>query len=231
VIVLDLEANGLKPTKIHCVVALDTDEKHMRVFTEPTHLHSFLSGKDVVAHNGISYDFPVLDKLWNIRIPMRNQVDTLVLSRLAKPDRKGGHSLRAWGEHLGFKKGDYQESWDEYTSAMLEYCKRDVLVCERLYNVVTEELHGFSQRSIQDEHMMQRLAHHVEENGFYFDVDTAEELYSKIRAEEIQIVDHLQDVFDPTVVQLKTKTKIIPFNPSSRKQIGDRLMAQGWEPR
>ena len=229
-IVLDLEANGLKPTKIHCVVALDTDEKSMRVFTEPTHLQDFLSGHKVVAHNGISYDFPVLDRLWNIRVPMRNQVDTLVLSRLAKPDRKGGHSLRAWGEHLGFKKGEYQDSWDEYSSTMLEYCKRDVLVCERLYYVVEEELQEFSEKSIQDEHMMQRLAHHVEENGFYFDVDTAEELYHTITSQESQIVDHMQEAFDPTVVQLKTKTKIIPFNPASRKQIGERLVAQGWKP-
>ena len=133
---------------------------------------------------------------------MRDQLDTLVLSRLAKPDRKGGHSLRAWGEALGFKKGDYQDSWDEYTSTMLEYCKRDVLVCERLYYVVQEELKEFSEKSIVDEHLMQRLAHHVEENGFYFDADTAEELYHTITSQESQIVDHMQEAFDPTVVHL-----------------------------
>ena len=40
----------------------------------------------------------------------------------------------------------------------------------------------------------------------------------------------LQDTFEPTIIELKTKTKIIPFNPGSRQQIADRLMKRGWKP-
>jgi len=37
-------------------------------------------------------------------------------------------------------------------------------------------------------------------------------------------------MFEPTEVKLKTKTKYIPFNIGSRKQIAERLMERGWQP-
>jgi DNA polymerase I-like protein with 3'-5' exonuclease and polymerase domains len=40
----------------------------------------------------------------------------------------------------------------------------------------------------------------------------------------------LLEVFEPTIVELKTKTKVIPFNPASRQQIADRLQKRGWKP-
>lgn len=204
----------------------------MRVFTDSHNVQQYLDGfDDIVAHNGISYDFQVLERLWGVKIPMSKQVDTLVLSRLAAPDREGGHSLRAWGESLGFPKGEYKGGWDEYTEEMLSYCKQDVLVCDRVFDRVLVETMEFSQQSVDDEHMMQRLACHVQDNGFYFDIDEAESLYETIVAEEQQIVANMQQVFEPTVVELKTKTKLIPFNPASRKQIGERLMQKGWQPR
>ena len=46
----------------------------------------------------------------------------------------------------------------------------------------------------------------------------------------MDIETELQDTFEPTVVELKTKTKTIPFNPASRQQIADRLMKKGWKP-
>ena len=231
-LILDLEADGLRPSKIHCLVTLDRRMNHMRVFTEPTGVQKYLDRfESIVAHNGISYDFQVLERLWNVKVPLPKQVDTLVLSRLSVPDRKGGHSLRAWGESLGFKKDDYTGTWDEYNDDMLSYCKRDVLVCEKVFERLLVETIEFSQQSVDDEHMMQRLACHVQDNGFYFDAEQGEELYDRIVAEEQQIVAKMQQVFEPTVVELKTKTKLVPFNPASRKQIGERLMLKGWEPR
>ena len=46
----------------------------------------------------------------------------------------------------------------------------------------------------------------------------------------IAIEHELQKIFPPTVIELKTKTKYIPFNPASRKQIAERLMLKGWKP-
>ena len=37
--------------------------------------------------------------------------------------------------------------------------------------------------------------------------------------------------FEPTIVEMKTKTKEIPFNIGSRQQIADRLMKRGWKPK
>ena len=57
---LDIETDSLDATVIHCVVTFDS-EVGVRVWTEPTGLQDFLNRFDeVVAHNGLSFDFPVL---------------------------------------------------------------------------------------------------------------------------------------------------------------------------
>ena len=38
-------------------------------------------------------------------------------------------------------------------------------------------------------------------------------------------------MFPPTILELKTKTKEIPFNIASRKQIAERLIDKGWKPK
>ena len=66
--------------------------------------------------------------------------------------------------------------------------------------------------------------------GFPFDVQQAQKLYTKLASRKAELEEQLQTTFDPTIVELKTKTKVIPFNPASRKQIGERLIARGWTP-
>lgn len=103
--VIDIETDGLDPTVIHCAAAKSVDGT-VQEFLYHDDFRDYVSEFDyVVAHNGCSYDFPVLRKLWHIYIPLSKQVDTVILSRLSKPDREGGHSLKAWGEKLLFQKG------------------------------------------------------------------------------------------------------------------------------
>jgi len=96
-VVIDIETDGFDASVVHCVACLD-DQNQERVFTEPTGFQEYLSGYDmVIAHNGIQFDYPMLKILWGITIPASKQYDTLIASRLIKPDLENGHSLEAWG--------------------------------------------------------------------------------------------------------------------------------------
>ena len=53
---------------------------------------------------------------------------------------------------------------------------------------------------------------------------------SQLEDEQYSLEEKAQDMFEPTEVKLKTKTKYIPFNIASRKQIAERLMERGWKP-
>jgi len=130
-IYLDLEANGLTPDTIWCVVTRENGVN--TVHTDPGSLRSALEGSvSVVGHNLIGYDLPVLERLWDVSVAPERVVDTLVLSRLFDPSKSGGHSLRNWGNELGFPKGDHDD-WSRLSQEMIEYCERDVEVThERL---------------------------------------------------------------------------------------------------
>ena len=230
-LVIDIETDGLDYNRIHCLVTLDVDNNIVKTFLNPVGVREYFNSFDkIVAHNGLTFDFPALRKLWGVKVPVAMQRDSLTLSRMAKPDREKGHGLKAWGERLGFHKGSYEESWEHLTDEMIAYCEQDVLLCAKVYGIVCEETKDFSEKAITDEHRMQRLASHVEENGFAFDKKLAHKVYSKLLLEQEEIVVQMQDTFEPEVIQLKTKTKLKPFNPASRKQIGERLIQKGWKP-
>ena len=230
-LVIDIETDGLDYNRIHCLVTLDVDNNIVKTFLNPVGVREYFNSFDkIVAHNGLTFDFPALRKLWGVKVPVAMQRDSLTLSRMAKPDREKGHGLKAWGERLGFHKGSYEESWEQLTDEMIAYCEQDVLLCAKVYGIVCEETKDFSEKAITDEHRMQRLASHVEENGFAFDKKLAHKVYSKLLLEQEEIVVQMQDTFEPEVIQLKTKTKLKPFNPASRKQIGERLIEKGWKP-
>ena len=109
-IVFDIEANGLDPTKIWCVVMYDIDSRNTHVCYEKQYFWDWLvtdqMERDVepvefIGHNILGYDIPVLEKLWDISFAGHKLTDTLVMSRLAEPSRQGGHSLESWGDRLG----------------------------------------------------------------------------------------------------------------------------------
>ena len=82
---LDIEADGLNPTKVHCVVTKRSNEAHLTHLSRRSLMDELAKGGQVCGHNLIGYDLPVLYRLWGIRIPQHRVVDTLVLSRLFHP--------------------------------------------------------------------------------------------------------------------------------------------------
>ena len=248
----DLEADHLlkEVTQVWCHVFRDvhTDEVHTFDPTQTQEALEFMdNAKTLIGHNIIDYDLRVMKKLYDFTFKGKI-VDTLVYSRTIWPHLKeldfslhrqgkhpakliGSHSLKAWGIRLGELKGDYNsgsESFAAYTPEMLTYCIQDTQVTKVLYDKIQSK--GFSQEALDLEHTLHTLLIQQEETGFDFDVEAAQKLYATLAQRRNTIEQELVDTFEPTIVELKTKTKVIPFNPASRQQIADRLMRRGWEP-
>ena len=248
-IIFDIETDGLLQdvTKIHCLVMQDT--KSGKVFSY--HGESLQEGLTILSqtpeiggHNIIGFDLPVLKKLFGFEY--KGEVfDTLVASRLIWANMKerdiltrkvdnrliGSHSLKAWGQRLKYHKGAYgeqEDAWDVFTPEMLEYCKQDVGLNVKLYEVIQRK--RYPHAPMQLEHEMATLLLQQEQIGFPFDVEAAQKLYTKLSARKQEIETELVNTLEPTIIELKTKTKTIPFNPASRQQIADRLMKKGWIP-
>ena len=241
--ILDIETNGFlnEATNVHCIVAYDIDGKKPYVFKGDecrVRFPNFARNvSQFIMHNGLSFDAPMLNKFCGTKIKDNSILDTLILSQLFNPMRDGGHSLESWGERFELPKGSI-ENFDYFTEDMLEYCKQDVNITYKLYNYLKEEGSKFSKRSIDLEHRIRKIINDQENFGFYLDIPYATTFMASLQDRSQNIYNQLQEVFPPIVTTGRVhkrsgkplKDIIEPFNPASRKQIGERLMELGWEP-
>jgi DNA polymerase I-like protein with 3'-5' exonuclease and polymerase domains len=237
-VILDIETNSTHNKIWMCVTREIGGD--VTVWKEASELQKYLDSCDlIIMHNGICFDAPVLRKSWNITMKQSQMCDTLVLSRLLSPSLEGGHSLAAWGGRLGFPKGDFSD-WDAgYSAEMEAYCIQDTLVTEKLYLHLTTELtrNKFEERSIKLEHNVQAVIAKQEESGFKLNERDAIILLSTLQNKLVVLETELQNIFPTkTILRVSEKTGkplkpiIEPFNPGSRKQIGERLQEKGWKP-
>jgi len=66
-------------------------------------LDELMKANELIGHNIIDYDLRLIKKLYPSFKPKALILDTLILSQLLNPDRKGGHSLGQYGEELGIR--------------------------------------------------------------------------------------------------------------------------------
>ena len=230
--IVDIETDSLDATQIHCIVACDyaTGKEKVWVQDECKEFASWSKMIDkFIMHNGISFDAPVLNRLTGSSIKPSQIRDTLIESQLYNPIRDKGHSLKAWGERFNFPKGDFTE-FDYYTPEMLEYCKQDVRITRKVAQELEKEGSKFSSKSYELERKVRVIVDQQERNGFSFNLRSAMTFLATLEEEQQELEDKAQEIFKPTEVVMKTKTKYIPFNIGSRKQIADRLMDRGWQP-
>ena len=267
-IVFDIEANGLNPDKVWVIVAHELDTQETKVFSGST-LYDFntyiqdLHGDvyELIGHNIIDYDIPVLERILGTDFGSCNVTDTLVLSRLADPQREGGHSLENWGQLLGCPKGEHND-WDNYSQEMVEYCKQDVLVNVKVYYALRSALSDFGSESISLEHQVQRIISKQIHNGWLLDQEGAFVLLAKLKERKFELEDSVHNTFKPlptfvrnvkpkfkkdaslSVVGLKflgeqwatvggefSRIDYPEFNLGSRQQIGRYLQYFGWKPK
>jgi DNA polymerase I-like protein with 3'-5' exonuclease and polymerase domains len=255
-IVLDIETT-LDHNTIWMVVTKDIDTGEVNVWKAANNLVEYLKDTTlIVAHNGISFDFPILNKLWSTKIRLSQVYDTLIASRLLDPSIENGHSLDAWGTRLGRNKIDYTGVWtwlmdrrEEYKGecfnvphmALLEhYCIRDVEVTCDLYKHLTAEFtkKDFSQESLTLEHKVASIIAEQERNGFKLDLPYATCLLADIKGKMAGIYEQMQERWPPVITPRFHKTNGRPikdavdtFNPGSRQQIAQKLSELGWKPK
>ena len=94
-VICDIETDDLNATKIHCIVCKDIETNVIHSFYGDTlsDFHGFSSSvSHWIGHNFLSFDAPILNKLMDTSIPISKVTDTLLLSRMDKPDRENGHN-------------------------------------------------------------------------------------------------------------------------------------------
>ena len=212
-LVFDIEADGLDPSKIFCIVAQDVDT--MDVFTfDNTQLEEgyglLRAANKLIGHNILGYDIPAIKNIAGVNLYNKKLVDTLVLSRLFKPTREGGHGLESWGYRLKFNKGDYgsnQDAWDAYCPEMLEYCKRDVELNTKVYQQLRVESRGFTAQSVNLEHDTAKIIEQQRRNGFELDMRKAMLLVAMFQEKLDATEAEVHETFKPkvTVEILKPK--------------------------
>ena len=230
----DIETDGLDATTIWCAVCRHNGESEVILNEQDFKTYAAThKGAKWVFHNGLGFDVPVLRNCWSYQFDRTDIIDTLVLSRLADPSKSGGHSLRNWGNELGFLKGDH-EDWSQLSDEMVEYCKRDVELTEAVYTKLKIKLLDFSQESIDLEHEVQEIIVNQENNGWLLDQRLCHVLVAKFRERMNEIEANLQAIFPPIVeerISEKTgkrlKDKVTVFNVGSRQQVAERLSAKG----
>ena len=195
-VIFDIEANGLKPSKIWVIVAKEIDNNGKLVTFCDTTIGDFGDYlrdnvvDEVIGHNIIGYDIPVLERLLGIDFTGIKLTDTLVLSRLANPQRDGGHSLKEWGIRLGDYKGDYND-WSKLTPEMVDYCQQDVEVTAKVYRAVSSELTNFGDKSISLEHRVQTIIQSQINNGWLINQEKAYILLAKLKEKKIEIEEQV----------------------------------------
>jgi DNA polymerase-1 len=264
-VLIDIEttAIGNKSPKIWLAWTLDISEgfdgdgdSPWSYWESPFALKEYLAAFDeVIAHNGIGFDIPTLNKLWGCEVLPERTVDTIVMSQLLEPSRPQGHSLASWGAALGYPKMDYKARWietmgrkEEYSGECYdnpvewlnkEYCKQDVVVLQHLYTHLTDALStkGFSEQSIKLEHDIAWILRKQEADGFYFDTQHALNLLVGLKAEVETIKESMMAKYpDYEVERISAKTgkvlkpEIVSFNPGSRQQVVEKLKELGWVP-
>jgi DNA polymerase I-like protein with 3'-5' exonuclease and polymerase domains len=255
-IALDIETNLAHDT-IHLTVSQDIDTGEIRVWKAPDGLWDYLKDATlIVAHNGIGFDFPLLNRLWGTKIGLKQAYDTLVVSRLIEPTRETGHSLDAWGKELGKEKIDYGKVWswmvgrsEEYAGEAFDkpipdllehYCVRDVAVLRDLFVRLCSDLEskGFSQESVTLEHQVASIIAKQERNGFKLDTIYATCLLADLKGKMAGIYEQMQERWPPVIKERysektgkRLKDETITFNPASRQQVAEKLISLGWKPK
>ena len=264
-IVFDIEANGLNPDTVWCIIAYEREAKEYIEWSGDT-LSNFKDwvkeqGElEVIGHNIIGYDIPVLERLLKVDFSKCKVTDTLVMSRLAEPSRLGGHGLENWGQLLHQPKGEHSD-WLNFSQDMVEYCKQDVRVNELVYQRLLRDLNGFGTESVSLEGQVQRIISKQIENGWLLNQRAAFNLLGELKEKKFDLEDKVHEKFKPlptfikeitpkvkkdgtySVVGLKflgdqweiavapfSRLDYPEFNLGSRQQIGRYLKYFGWQP-
>ena len=174
--VFDIETNGLLPelTTIHSLVLKDIDTGAVtscaRELVGDTGnsiawgLTLLAEAELIVGHNIIAFDIPGIQKVYPDWKPKGRVRDTLVRSRLLKPDIRDGdfklakqgklpkkmigrHSLESWGYRLGKWKGDYAQ--EKEAEAKKLGIKDKALITQFVWGSWNPEMQAYCEQDVE----------------------------------------------------------------------------------
>lgn len=234
-LIFDIETDGFLEhcTKIHCLVIGNTDTSEVTTFVgdEISQGLSLLQAADeIIGHNIIKYDIPVIQKLYSWFEPKGKVTDTLVCSRLIWPNigewdaklvhngklpakKWGSHSLEAWGYRLEKMKGEYidwfkSQAGEDYKPGdeWINFNPEMLAYCVTDVEV-TQALYDrilskeYDPRALKLEHETAYICARMERSGWPFDVTKASELYAQLSAKRQVILDKMKETFEPEVIK------------------------------
>lgn len=168
-LVFDIETDGLlyNVSTIHCLAIYDLEKNQTYRYNDTGNAEPISRGIQaladsdcIIGHNIISYDVPVIRKLYPWFHQPTCMVDTLLLSRLYHSDMMnldkkhlwdkmplklyGKHSLESYGYRLNERKGDFgsDTDWKNWSQEMEDYCVQDVNVTTKLWKHFQPYLNG-----------------------------------------------------------------------------------------
>jgi len=229
--VFDIETDGLldSVTKIHCIEVYDVDSGEAFGFGPDeieTGLEVLAEADELIGHNILGYDIPAIKKLHPRWDYSGEATDTLLMSRLIWADEKllkeidfakikrgqskmppkkaGTHGLEAWGYRLWDNKGDFGKTtdWKQWSPQMQAYCKQDVKVNAKLYELIQSK--NVSKQAKWIEHKFAEIIYRQERYGVRFNVEKAAKLAAELSAKRDALEKELQGIFPATVEEMKT---------------------------
>lgn len=210
----DIEANGYRKDAsiIWCLTLTNCVTKEEHECLTLGEFQAFQATHPLavyVGHNFLTYDAPVLARIWFSHIPVSRIVDTYVLSQLYSPNLVGGHSLEAWGHKLKYPKGEWSD-FSRFTPEMLRYCKRDTRLTALLFLRLSARMAqvGFTERGCQLEHLAWHIIQNKQkQNGFPFNREAALELLTTLRDKERELVKTIEQLWPPELRVVATRSK------------------------
>jgi len=190
---------------------------------------NIMNNADIIcAHNGVGFDDIVIRNVLEVNIK-QTMYDTLILSKvmfskdeLFEIDAKldipkdlwASFSLKAFGYRLGNYKIQYDEFDNGLTKELCTYCKRDTdLTAQLILHLMNQESFPL-EKVITIEHQAAAIIAEQTANGFYFDIDKANELNTALLTEKAEIARELSTVFKPKFLkkgQPQTYKKLSKF--------------------
>jgi DNA polymerase I-like protein with 3'-5' exonuclease and polymerase domains len=229
-LVFDIESDGLKEdvTQVWCIgiINIDTGEE---VLIESDRLEFGLSvlakATCLIAHNGINYDLPVLEKLCGFT-PDCPVYDTIIMSKMWNADLTGGHSLESWGERFKFPKGEHTD-WSKYTDAMGEYCLQDCRVTAKVFDYLQSKV-DVNDKPYRLEAAVAKIQAQQEDRGVLFDVKLCQETVNEIRGRMARISGEVDGVLgylptSPYSATVKPFLKNGKYNNAATSWFGDSV--------
>tara|TARA_R110000787_G_scaffold139071_1_gene252728 strand:+ start:225 stop:1949 length:1725 start_codon:yes stop_codon:yes gene_type:complete len=197
----DIETDDIDATVVWCIAVHNIDTDQAITFAGPC-LNLFKPWLEseadcLIFHNGISFDVPVLERLLDIDFGSVSIEDTMIMSQLYKPRLEGGHSLSAWGDRLGFTKGDHTD-WSCFSPEMLDYCIRDTKVTTKLYKYLLAK--GLSSDAKDLEYDIKKQCVLQERTGWYFNLKDAIGLLQDINEDLKKAEEKVHKTFVPLPV-------------------------------